>query len=93
MGKTLADLKAKWMQDPAFLAEYEAQAQEFALAATIIAARQYAKLSQAQLAERMGTTQSAVARLESGRVVPSMKTLLRVAKATGTKPEIRLVGV
>ncbi len=91
MRKTLSDVKSEWLRDSEVRAEYEALAPQFAIASAIIGARKEAKLSQAQLAERMGTTQSVVARLESGRVLPSMKTLLRVAEATGTKPEIRLV--
>ena len=39
----------------------------------------------------MGTTQSAVARIESGRRLPSMKTLLRYANATGSRPLVKLV--
>jgi transcriptional regulator with XRE-family HTH domain len=38
----------------------------------------------------MGTSQSAIARLESGRTLPSAKTLIRFAKATGSKVELRL---
>ncbi|HEX9375994.1 MAG TPA: helix-turn-helix transcriptional regulator [Actinomycetota bacterium] len=51
--------------------------------------RREAGLTQAALAERIGTTQSAVSRLESGRVVPSLPLLAKVARATG-RP-IRLV--
>lgn len=91
MPKRLSELKAAWLKDEAVRGAYEALAPEFAIVAAIIAARKQAKLSQAELAERMGTTQSVIARLESGRTLPSMKTLLRVAEATGTRPEIRLV--
>ena len=42
-------------------------------------------LHEAQLAERMETTQSVVARLESGRVHPSTRTLEKIAQSTGTK--------
>ncbi len=82
---------AKWRQDPAYAAAYEALDQEFALASQIIAARARAGLSQAELAERMNTSQSAVARLESGRTRPSTRTLEKVAAATGTKLQISLV--
>jgi transcriptional regulator with XRE-family HTH domain len=51
-------------------------------------ARRNAGLNQSQLAERMGTTQSAVSRLESGRSVPSLRILEKVARATGTPIEI-----
>ena len=47
-----------------------------------------AALTQAELAERMETTQSVVARLESGRIHPSTRTLERVARATGTRLRI-----
>ncbi|SRR6266511_447726 len=51
-------------------------------------ARRGAGLTQAGLAERMGTTQSAVSRLESGRSVPSLRILEKVARATGSPIEI-----
>jgi transcriptional regulator with XRE-family HTH domain len=41
------------------------------------------------VAEAMGTTQAAIARLESGRIKPSTRTLERFAKATGTRLRIR----
>ena len=49
-----------------------------------------AKLTQAELARRLGTTQSAIARLESGGVSPSIKTLRRYAEATGTRLSVDL---
>lgn len=91
MGKRLTELKEEWLQDPEMAAQYEAQAPEYALARELIGARNRAGLTQAQLAERMETTQSAIARLESGRQPPSWKTLQRFAEATGTRPEIRLI--
>jgi predicted transcriptional regulator len=87
----LRELRNKWMRDPGFRKEYEALEPEFALARTLIEARTNAGLTQEQVAERMGTTQSVVARLESGSSLPSMKSIRRYAEATGTKPEIRLV--
>jgi len=44
----------------------------------------------AELAARMGTSQSTIARLESGETLPSTKTLLRYAEATGSRFHIRL---
>ena len=64
-------------------AAYDAMANEFALAEALIAARGAAHLSQQQVAERMHTTQSAVARMESGRHAPSMASLKRYATAVG----------
>jgi transcriptional regulator with XRE-family HTH domain len=82
------DLHKKWMKDPEYRKEYEALEEEFALIAEVAKARQRAGLSQAQLAKRMKTTQSTVARLESGRGKPSTRTLARFAKATGHRLKI-----
>jgi ribosome-binding protein aMBF1 (putative translation factor) len=79
------------MQDPAFRAAYDALEEEFAFASQIIGARAKANLTQEELAVRMNTTQSAIARLESGRTAPSTTTLKKFAKATGTRLEIRFV--
>lgn len=82
-------LHSKWMKDPEYRREYEAQAEEFAMARAILEARAAAGLTQAELAERMKTTQSVVARLESGRSQPSTRTLQKLAAATGTRLSIR----
>lgn len=79
---------AKWRKDPAYRAAYDALEEEFALVSSVIEARRRSKLTQEQLAKRMGTTQAVVARLESGRAMPSTRTLERFAKATGTKLRI-----
>lgn len=78
----------EWMKDPAFRAEYEALEEEFALAAALIRARGEAHMTQEEVARAMGTTQAVVARLESGRVMPSTRTLQRFAKATGSRLRI-----
>jgi predicted transcriptional regulator len=81
--------KRRQMKDPAFRAAYDALEEEFALIRELLNARTRAKLSQAQVAKRMGTSQSAVARIESGRS-PSLTSLRRYAKAVGRKVEIKL---
>lgn len=86
----LKEFMAKSLADPEVKREYDALEQEFAIASELIRARARAGLSQAELAARMGTSQSAVARLESGQTLPSTKTLLRFAEATGSKVELRL---
>jgi len=88
--KTLRQLRSELLARPAVREAYEEQEPEFAIARAIIAARAHAGLSQAELAARMATSQPFVARLESGRTLPSMRTLLRVAQATGTVPEFHL---
>ncbi len=79
----LADLKARLMENPEVREEYAQADAEFSLIEDMIRARTDAKLPQAQLAERIGTTQSAIARLEGGKVSPSIATLRRYAEATG----------
>lgn len=78
------DLHAGWLKDPTYRKEYEALESEFTLAAALIRARAEAGLTQEQLAKRMGTKQEVVARWEGGKVMPSTRTLTRLAKATGT---------
>ena len=81
---------AKWRDDSAYVEAYDALEEEFAFASQVIAARARAGLSQAELAERMDTSQSAIARLESGRSKPSVRTLEKLAAATGAKLRISL---
>ena len=84
----LKDLKAKLLKDPEVRKHYDAMEEEFALMAEVAKARARAGLSQAELAKRMKTTQSTIARLESGRGMPSTRTLGRFAKATGHRLKI-----
>ncbi|MGE0717096.1 MAG: helix-turn-helix domain-containing protein [Alphaproteobacteria bacterium] len=76
--------------NPAYRKAFDALDGEFALANALIEARTRAQLSHAEVASRMGTTESAVSRLESGRVKPSTRTLERYAAATGHKLRISL---
>ena len=87
----LTELKARFMEDPEFREEYARIDGEYALIEALVRARTAAKLTQAELASRLGTTQSAVARLEGGRVSPSFATLRRYAEATGTRLTVDLV--
>jgi ribosome-binding protein aMBF1 (putative translation factor) len=80
------DLHKKWMKDRE---TSETQAAEFEIARALIELRTKAGLTQEQLAERIHTKQSVVARLESGRSKPSTQTLQRIARATGTRLKIR----
>jgi predicted transcriptional regulator len=87
----IADLKKRLMANEEFRAEYEKADAEFAVLEALVRARTKANLTQAELARRIGTTQSAIARLEGGRVSPSLATLRRYADATGAKLQISLV--
>jgi transcriptional regulator with XRE-family HTH domain len=81
-----ATLRARVHAQP----ENRSVAPEFEIATELLRARLRSGLSQARLAARMGTSQSTIARLESGHTLPSIKTLLRYAEATGSRFHVRL---
>ena len=78
----------EWRKDPKYMAAYNALEEEFALAAALIEARSHADMTQEEVAKAMGTTQAVIARLESGKRLPSTRTLERFAKATRTRLRI-----
>lgn len=82
------EVYAKWRRDPAYRKAHAELADEFTLIAEMLRARTSAGLTQSQVAERMDSTQPAIARLESGGRIPSTRTLQRYAKATGHKLRI-----
>ena len=92
--KTHKDLIKKMLKDPAVKAAYDAQTEEFTLLDELLKARRRAGLTQAEVAERMGTKPPAVARLEAGggskRHSPSLATLRKYAEAVGCRLEVRL---
>jgi len=81
----ISDLHKKWMRVSSYRKAYVALEEEFVLASAAMDARSRAGLTQEALARKMGTTQPVVARLEGGRARPSMRTLDRLAKATGSR--------
>lgn len=88
--KTLSQLKTELLSKPAIEAQYDALADEFNMACELITARSRAGLTQADVAQRMGTTQSVIARLEGGKRHPSMRTVQRYAQACGARAVVRL---
>jgi transcriptional regulator with XRE-family HTH domain len=81
----ITQLHRKWMKEPKYRKAYDALEKEFVLASAVIDVRNRAGLTQEDLARKMGTTQPVVARLESGRSKPSMRTLERLADATDSR--------
>ncbi|HEX5337804.1 MAG TPA: helix-turn-helix transcriptional regulator [Gallionella sp.] len=93
---THEQMVAKMLADPAVRAEHDRlNREEFAILDEILAARREAGLTQAQVAERMGTKAPAIARLESalatGKHSPSLNTLRKYAAALGKRVEVHLV--
>ncbi len=85
------DLLSSQLKNSQFRKEYEALEGEFILAKEIIALRIKSKLTQKQLAQQIGTSQPAIARIESGSYRNiSLSFLRRIADALGAVPEIHL---
>jgi transcriptional regulator with XRE-family HTH domain len=90
---TQKELKTRALERGDVMAEYDRLDKECAIFDEFLKARSSAGMSQAEVAKKMGTTQSAVARFESakGRHSPSLATLRRYARALGYRVDIRLV--
>ncbi len=91
MGKTLQDKHKELLNDPGYKKAYDALQEEFLIAKALIRARKTAKLTQKEVARRMGTTQSVVARMESGKPLPSLKSVIRYAAAVNSRIDLKLV--
>lgn len=89
--KKLESLKKKMLADPAVRKAYDELVPEFEIARELIKARSRAGLTQSDVAKRMGTTQSVIARMESGSTLPSMSSLVRYAKVTGSRTVVKLI--
>lgn len=91
------EMIAAWKKDTTFRKEYDALEETFALFDALLKARYDAGLTQAEVAERMGTKTSAVARLEAGggrqKHSPSLATLRKYAAAVDCRVEVKLVPV
>ncbi len=85
----ITEMHKRWMKEPKYRKTYVALEDELEVAKAVIAARNRAGLTQMELARKMGTTQPVVARMEGGRIQPSLRTLQRLAQATGSKLTIR----
>ena len=91
MGRKMSEVKKDLLKDEEFRSAFVDLEDEFALASQLIEARRKAHLTQEEVANRMGTTQSVVARLESGHPLPSLRSLKRCAQAVNGKVEIRVI--
>ncbi len=78
------------LSDPAVRAEYERLGPIYAVVGEMVEARQSAGLTQGELAQRMGTSQSVIARLEGARHMPTFDLISRYAQALDRRIEVRL---
>ena len=86
--KSFNELHREWLKDAKYKKAYDSLGDEYAFIEAMIEARAKAGLTQSQLAKKMKTTQSVVARMEGGKSMPSTRTLQKVAAATGTRLRI-----
>src|SRR5665213_1945018 len=93
MPSTLKQFRRRALARPAVKTAYDRLDDEFAFLDAVLKARAESGLTQAEVAERVGTTQSAIARLESAAPLhsPSIATLRKYADALGYRVEVRLV--
>lgn len=90
-GDVMEYVRRRSARDPEFAAVFEAEFDKLQLARQIRAARMARGLTQHELAERVGTKQPSIARLERGKAIPRLDVLTRIAVAIGMTLEIRLV--
>lgn len=82
-------LHARWIKDPEYRREYEKLGPEFEIAKQIIDARIKRKITQEELARRMGTGQAVISRLENANAKPSLSLIQRLADALNLKVELK----
>ena len=85
-----SDLHVKWMKDPKYRKAYEDWEPEFAIIKAVLKKRIEARMSQQDLAKKLGTKQSAISRLESGSYNPTLSFLKKLSTALGGKLEIKI---
>jgi len=85
-----SDFKKRALKDPEIKKEYDALEAEFSLIEQLIRKRLEKGLTQKELAQKLGTKQSAISRLEGGKFNPTFSLLGKVAKALDTKIEVSL---
>jgi ribosome-binding protein aMBF1 (putative translation factor) len=88
---SLAKLRQNLLEDPGVRAEYDRLGPTFAVVGEMVEARQAAGLTQAEIASRMGTSQSVIARLENARHMPTFDMVSRYAAAIGRRIDIHLI--
>lgn len=84
------EVKTEWLKDKQLKKAYDELGPQFELIASVIRKRLKQGLTQADLAKKVGTKQSAIARLESGNYNPSILFVGKVAQALGARVRIKL---
>jgi len=87
---TFDEMKRKMFARPGFKEAYDALGPKYVLIGAMMDARSRKGMTQAEIAQRAGTTQSAIARFEAGRTNPTLDFASRLSRALGARLEIRL---
>lgn len=91
MERTFEEYRAKMKKDPAFVKRYNDLEPEYQIIRQIIETRIQQNMTQKDLADRVGTCQSNIARLESGNYNPSLQFLKKLAEGLGKNLSISFV--
>ncbi len=92
IGESLGEyVRRRKAADPEFAKLHDEQFDKLQLARRVRALREAKRLSQSELARAIGTTQSAIARLESGKFAPRFDVLQRVARALGKRLDVKFL--
>jgi ribosome-binding protein aMBF1 (putative translation factor) len=85
------ELDKKWMKDPKFIRAWQKVEPEYKLARALIGARLKKKMTQAQLAKKIGSKQPVISRIEAMTELPNISLLKRLAQALDSRLEIRFL--
>lgn len=88
-----SDWKNKSLKNPKIKAAYDTLQPEFSMIQAMIDARVQKSVTQKELADKIGTKQSVISRLETGRGNPSIAFLKRFASALNTRLEVRFTSL
>lgn len=89
--KDIKTLLAEKFQDKDFEQQFHGINAFFRLADELLLLRKKRKMTQQELAEKAGTTQAVISRLENATVMPSMETIIKIADALGAAVDVRLM--
>lgn len=88
--RSFSSMLDEQMDDPEFATVFEAEIERLSAAVAVSRAREEARLTQEQLAERSGVSRVTINRIERGKLNPSMKTLSRLARAMGKQVRVSI---
>lgn len=88
--RTYEEVQKKWIDNPLFKKEYEALQPKYEIINALIARRLEKGFTQKALAQKVGTAQGNISRVESGSVTPTIEFLQKLAEALDSKIHITL---